>query len=104
MREHGLIPLVLDVTDATHIGRMREVVGDGPLSGLVNNAGIGYGGPLEFLPTEDLRRQLEVNVVGQVAVTQACIGPLRAGHGRIVNVGSIAGRLALPLMGAYAAS
>lgn len=104
LRDHGLIPLVLDVTDATHIGRMREVVGDGPLSGLVNNAGIGYGGPLEFLPIEDLRRQLEVNVVGQVAVTQACIGPLRAGHGRIVNVGSIAGRLALPLMGAYAAS
>lgn len=101
---YGLTPLLLDVTDASHIDRMLEVVGDGRLSGLVNNAGIGYGGPLEFLPIEDLRRQLEVNVVGQVAVTQACMGALRAGHGRIVNVGSIAGRLALPLIGAYAAS
>jgi len=104
LRDCGLTPLLLDVTDATHIGHMLEVVGDAPLSGLVNNAGIGYGGPLEFLPIEDLRHQLEVNVVGQVAVTQMCIDALRAGHGRIINVGSIGGRLALPLMGAYAAS
>jgi NAD(P)-dependent dehydrogenase (short-subunit alcohol dehydrogenase family) len=104
LRESGLTPLMLDVTDPAHIDRILEVIGDSPLSGLVNNAGVGYGGPLEFLPIEDLRRQLEVNVVGQVAVTQACIGPLCAGHGRIVNVSSIAGRLALPLLGAYAAS
>jgi NAD(P)-dependent dehydrogenase (short-subunit alcohol dehydrogenase family) len=104
LRASGLTPLILDVTQPAHIDRIREVVGDGPLSGLVNNAGVGYGGPLEFLPIEDLRRQLDVNVVGQVAVTQVCIGPLCAGSGRIVNVSSIAGRLALPLLGAYAAS
>jgi NAD(P)-dependent dehydrogenase (short-subunit alcohol dehydrogenase family) len=104
LRVSGLTPLILDVTQPAHIDRIREAVGDGPLSGLVNNAGVGYGGPLEFLPIEDLRRQLDVNVVGQVAVTQVCIGPLCAANGRIVNVSSIAGRLALPLLGAYAAS
>jgi NAD(P)-dependent dehydrogenase (short-subunit alcohol dehydrogenase family) len=61
-------------------------------------------GPLEFLPLADLRRQLEVNVVGQIAVTQALLPLLRAGRGRIVNIGSIGGRMATPFLGAYAAS
>ncbi len=60
--------------------------------------------PLEFIPLDELRRQLEVNVVGQVAVTQAFLPQLRRSRGRIVFVGSIAGRSALPFLGAYAAS
>jgi NAD(P)-dependent dehydrogenase (short-subunit alcohol dehydrogenase family) len=103
-REAGCEPLRLDVTDADSIAAARAEVGERPLAGLVNNAGVAVAGPLELVPIDDLRRQLEINVVGQVAVTQAFIPALRAGRGRIVNVSSIGGRIALPLMGAYAAS
>ena len=61
-------------------------------------------GPLEFLPPDELRRQLEVNVVGQLRMTQLCLPALRAAHGRVVNMGSISGLNALPLLGAYAMS
>ena len=99
-----LEPVLLDVTDASSIAKTAERLADGPLHGLVNNAGIALGLPLELLPLDELRRQLEVNLVGQVAVTQALLPHLRRGPGRIVNVGSIAGRSALPFLGAYAAS
>ena len=99
-----LEPVLLDVTDASSIAAAAERLADGPLHGLVNNAGIALGLPLELLPLDELRRQLEVNLVGQVAVTQALLPHLRRGPGRIVNVGSIAGRSALPFLGAYAAS
>jgi NAD(P)-dependent dehydrogenase (short-subunit alcohol dehydrogenase family) len=72
------------------------------LDALVNNAGIGIAVPLEDLPLDELRRQLEVNVVGQLAVTQAVLPALRAAKGRVVIVGSIAGRSALPFLGGYA--
>jgi NAD(P)-dependent dehydrogenase (short-subunit alcohol dehydrogenase family) len=71
---------------------------------LVNNAGIVVAGPLEILPIEQLRKQLEVNVIGQVAVTQAFLPLLRRGGGRIVNMGSVNGSLAPPYMAPYAAS
>ena len=100
----GLTPIRLDVTDPEHLAAARAEVGDRPLAGLVNNAGILRGGPLEFVRLDDLREQLEVNVIGQVAVTQAFIGGLRAGRGRIVNVGSISGRLATPMVGPYVAA
>jgi NAD(P)-dependent dehydrogenase (short-subunit alcohol dehydrogenase family) len=74
------------------------------LHGLVNNAGVAVAGPLEFLPPEELRRQLEVNVVGQLRMTQLCLPALRTGRGRVVNMGSISGLNALPLLGAYAMS
>jgi NAD(P)-dependent dehydrogenase (short-subunit alcohol dehydrogenase family) len=100
----GLTPIHLDVTDPEQLAAARAEVGDRPLAGLVNNAGILRGGPLEFVQLDDLREQLEVNVIGQVAVTQAFIGGLRAGRGRIVNVGSISGRLATPMVGPYVAA
>jgi NAD(P)-dependent dehydrogenase (short-subunit alcohol dehydrogenase family) len=103
-RESGLEPLTLDVTDADSIRSAVEQVGDTPLAGLVNNAGIAVAGPLEFIPVEEFRRQLDVNVVGQVAVTQAFLPALRKTRGRIVNMGSIGGRVALPLLSPYAAS
>jgi NAD(P)-dependent dehydrogenase (short-subunit alcohol dehydrogenase family) len=74
------------------------------LHGLVNNAGIAVAGPLEFLPPEELRSQLEVNVVGQLRMTQLCLSALREGRGRVVNMGSISGLNALPFLGAYAMS
>jgi NAD(P)-dependent dehydrogenase (short-subunit alcohol dehydrogenase family) len=104
LRAAGLRAVKLDVTDTSSIAAARAELGDGPLAGLVNNAGIAVAGPLEFLPLDELRHQLEVNVVGQVAVTQAFLPALRAGRGRIVNVSSIGGRFALPLVAPYNAS
>jgi NAD(P)-dependent dehydrogenase (short-subunit alcohol dehydrogenase family) len=104
LREDGFEPLLLDVTDAESIARCRGEVGEVELSGLVNNAGVAVAGPLEFVPIEELRTQLEINVIGQVAVTQAFLPALRRGRGRIVNISSIGGRVALPMAGPYAAS
>jgi NAD(P)-dependent dehydrogenase (short-subunit alcohol dehydrogenase family) len=74
------------------------------LAGLVNNAGIGVLGPVETVPIDRLRLQLEVNLVGHVAVTQAFLPLLRKARGRIVNISSVAGRLSVPLMAPYSAS
>ena len=104
MEGHGLRTVKLDVTDADGIAAARESLGDEPLAGLVNNAGIAVAAPLEFLPIDRLRQQLEVNLIGQIAVTQAFLPALRRARGRIVNVSSIGGRVALPLVGAYNAS
>jgi NAD(P)-dependent dehydrogenase (short-subunit alcohol dehydrogenase family) len=97
-------PVPLDVTEPVSVAAAAERLGDGSLAGLVNNAGIAIAMPLEFLPLDELHRQLDVNLVGQLAVTQAFLPHLRRARGRIVNVGSIAGRSALPFLGAYAAS
>lgn len=104
----SLIPITLDVTDEMSIVRsvkaVQSVLGEGGLGGLVNNAGIVIGSPLEVIPLSQLRKQLEVNVIGQIAVTQAFLPLLRRGRGRIVNMGSIAGRGTIPLLGPYSAS
>ncbi len=100
----GIDTIRLDVTDSGSIEALRARFADGPLAGVVNNAGVAVAGPLEFIPIEDLRRQLDVNLVGQMAVTQAVLPALRRARGRIVNVSSIGGRLALPMVGPYAAS
>ena len=99
-------PLRLDVTDRDSIASAAEVVtkSGAPLHGLVSNAGIAVGGPLEFLPVDELRRQFEVNVFGGIAVSQAFLPQLRASRGRIVFVGSVSGRIAVPYLGPYAAS
>jgi NAD(P)-dependent dehydrogenase (short-subunit alcohol dehydrogenase family) len=98
----GTEEVLLDVTDAEQIQAAASLV-EG-LDGLVNNAGIALAAPLEFIPPEELRHQLEVNLVGQVAVTQAFMPALRRAKGRIVFMGSIAGKSALPFLGPYAAS
>ena len=104
----AIIPLHLDVTDGESIKRAAETVGQHVggtgLGGLVNNAGISIGSPLEVIPLAQLRKQLEVNVIGQIAVTQAFLPLLRRARGRIVNMGSIAGRGTIPMMGPYSAS
>ena len=103
-----IIPLLLDVTDGASVSAaahaVAKTVGDAGLSGLVNNAGIVVSGPLEFLPLSEIRKQLEVNVLGQLTVIQAFLPLLRKARGRIVNMGSISGRMALPFLGPYAAS
>jgi NAD(P)-dependent dehydrogenase (short-subunit alcohol dehydrogenase family) len=98
----GTEEVILDVTDEEQV--RAAAAGVDELHGLVNNAGIAIASPLEALPLDELRRQLEVNVVGQVAVTQALLPALRRARGRVVFVGSIAGRSALPFLAPYAAS
>lgn len=104
LRGQGVTPLRLDVTDAGQIADMKAEIGDGPLAGLVNNAGVAVAGPVEFMPIDRLRVQIEVNLIGQVAVTQALLPALRRGSGRIVNITSIGGLVAMPLMSPYHAS
>jgi NAD(P)-dependent dehydrogenase (short-subunit alcohol dehydrogenase family) len=100
----GVTPLTIDVTDADSIAAAAAEAGGGALAGLVNNAGAAITAPLEFIPIDQLRRQIEVNFIGQVAVTQAFLPALRRGSGRILNISSIGGKLALPIAGPYAAS
>jgi NAD(P)-dependent dehydrogenase (short-subunit alcohol dehydrogenase family) len=103
-----ITPLIIDVTDAGTIAKAQatvtDAVGARGLDGLVNNAGIGVGGPLEFVSIDDMRRQFEVNVFGQLAVTQAFLPLLRKATGRVVNMGSVGGRMAAPFIGPYSAS
>jgi NAD(P)-dependent dehydrogenase (short-subunit alcohol dehydrogenase family) len=100
----GVRTVRIDVTDAAQIAAARDELGDIALAGLVNNAGIAVAAPLEFLPIDRLRQQLEINLIGQVAVMQAFLPALRRAGGRIVNVSSIGGRVALPLVSPYNAS
>ena len=79
-------------------------LGDTGLDGLINNAGISVAAPLEYIPLEDFRDQLEINLTGALRVTQACLPMLRKARGRIVNVSSASGRVAFPILGAYVAS
>lgn len=101
-------PIRLDISDETEITvaarNVTEALGGAGLTGLINNAGIVMGGMLEFLPLDALRRQLEVNVIGQIGVTQAFLPILRKARGRIVNIGSVSGLISGPFTGAYSAS
>jgi NAD(P)-dependent dehydrogenase (short-subunit alcohol dehydrogenase family) len=106
-----VIPLILDVTNAEQIAQavtrvQQETRGSasGSLDALVNNAGVGFGGPLELIGIEDLRTQMEVNVLGQIAVTQAMLPALRHARGRIVFMSSVGGRVAMAFTAPYAAS
>jgi NAD(P)-dependent dehydrogenase (short-subunit alcohol dehydrogenase family) len=98
----GTTELVFDVTDGDAIA--AAVAGIDRLDGLVDNAGIAIASPLEFLPPDELTRQLDVNVVGQLRVLQSVLPALRGSGGRVVLMGSIAGRSALPFLGGYAMS
>ena len=99
-----LRPLIVDVTDADSIAAAARSVGEVELAGLVNNAGQNSSGPIEFLPLDELRSHLEVNLVGQVAVTQAFLPAIRRGRGRIVNITSVGGRIVNPFLGSYHAA
>jgi len=103
-----LVPLMLDVTDAGQIAgaaeQIREAVGEDGLDGLVNNAGIAVPGPLETLPVDDFKRQIEVNLTAHLAVTQEMLPAIRAARGRIVFITSIGGLMAFPFFGAYHAA
>jgi NAD(P)-dependent dehydrogenase (short-subunit alcohol dehydrogenase family) len=104
----NLQPLMLDVTDphqiAAAVEQVESTAGQAGLTALINNAGIAVAVPLEYIPLDELRHQFEVNVVGQVAVTQAFLPLIRATPGRIINISSIGGEIANRVTGAYHAS
>jgi NAD(P)-dependent dehydrogenase (short-subunit alcohol dehydrogenase family) len=107
-------PLFFDVTDEKGVKagceKVAKVLGGDKLDGLVNNAGIGTGGPIMFQPMNEIRQVFEVNVFGMLRVTQTFLPFLRARNpqsehaGRIVNISSVGGKLSLPFLGAYAGS
>lgn len=95
--------VILDVTDDAHVDALDAAL-PARLDAVVNNAGIVVAGPMETLTTADWRKQLDVNVIGQLAVTRAVLPRLRAARGRVVFISSVNGQLSFPLMGAYCAS
>jgi NAD(P)-dependent dehydrogenase (short-subunit alcohol dehydrogenase family) len=101
-------PVILDVTNHDHITRvvseLTSTLGDGGLHGLVNNAGVGVGGPVEYLPEDAWRFVFDANFFGIVALTRAALPLLRTGRGRVVHIGSIGGRIASPGVAPYSAS
>ena len=101
-------PVIIDVTDDASVASAAQAIADAAgatgLAGLVNNAGIAVAGPLEFVDIAEFQRQLDVNVTGVLRTTQAMLPHLRNARGRIVNISSIGGRVAVPLVGPYAAS
>ena len=103
-----IIPLVLDITDEASIAaaraRVEERTGGAGLDALVNNAGIALAGPIEFLPLALIRRQLEVNLIGHIAVTQAFASMIRKRKGRIINIGSVSCRVSNLFLSPYAMS
>ncbi len=108
IEQAGAEPVRLDVTDPVAISaaaaKIEKDLGEHRLAGLINNAGVPEAGPLEHLPLTRLRNVLEVNTVGVVAVTQAFLPLLRRCGGRVVNISSVSGTIALPFLGAYSAS
>ncbi|MBV9285236.1 MAG: SDR family oxidoreductase [Acidimicrobiia bacterium] len=100
-------PVILDVTNSDHISalmaRLGEELGRAGLDGLVNNAGVSEGGPIEIVSDDDWRWHFDVNVFGVVNMTRECLPLLRTARGRVVNIGSIGGRAAAPLMAPYSA-
>ena len=110
----ALTPLIFDVTDEAGIARGAETVRDAlngrTLNGLVNNAGIAVAGPLRYIALDELQHQLNVNLFGVLRVTQAFVPMLGADKsyqgepGRIINMSSVAGKIASPIMGPYSMS
>jgi NAD(P)-dependent dehydrogenase (short-subunit alcohol dehydrogenase family) len=95
--------VILDVTDAGHVAALDKSLPQ-RLDAVVNNAGIVVSGPMEAVTPDDWRKQLEINVIGQLAVTQAALPRLRASRGRVVFISSVNGRLSMSMIGAYCAS
>lgn len=104
----NLTPIIIDVTQSEQIRNaaklVSQTIGNEGLIGLVNNAGILIDGPMEYIELDELRWQFEVNVIGQIAVTQAFLPAIRKAKGRIINIGSVSGKVSSPFFSALCAS
>ncbi|MCF6386146.1 SDR family NAD(P)-dependent oxidoreductase [Mycobacterium sp. MBM] len=108
IRAPGIEPVILDITNADHIRALGDRVNDDPqgrsVRALVNNAAIQANVPIEVFAIDEWRRMFEVNLFGQVAVTQALLPALMLAKGRVVNISSVGGRVAMAAYGPYAAT
>ena len=104
--QERLTVLLCDITQAEQVAELARAVAETTprLDALLNNAGTAYAAPMELLALDDLRAQFELNVIAQVAITQALLPLLKTARGTILNVSSVSGRIATPVMGAYSAS
>jgi short-subunit dehydrogenase len=102
IRAPAIEPLILDVTNAEHVAALGDRLNGRTVRALVNNAGIGANVPVEAFPIDQWRRLFEVNLFGQVAVTQAVLPALLRSRGRVVNISSVGGKLAMATYGPYA--
>lgn len=102
LRADGIEPVILDITEPDHIARLAARFEDDSLRALVNNAAVQFNAPVEALPLSEWRRQFEVNLFGHIAVTQALLPALLRNSGRVVNISSVGGRVAMPTYGPYA--
>ena len=106
VRADGIDPVILDLTRPEHlralVGRIASDPDHRPLRALINNAGIAVNAPVETLPLDEWRRLFEVNLFGHIAVTQALLPFLHRSHGRIVNISSVGGKVAMATYGPYA--
>ncbi|MFJ1745657.1 SDR family oxidoreductase [Streptomyces sp. NPDC088116] len=104
LRAAGIEPVILDITESGQVEALAARVADDPraLHALVNNAGIQVNAPVEALPLEQWRRVFEVNLFGHIAVTQALLPALLRGKGRVINISSVGGKVAMATYGAYA--
>lgn len=106
IRSERVEPVILDITDSAHVAAVarRVAVDPRPLRALINNAGMAANAPVEALPLEVWRRMFEVNLFGHIAMTQGLLPALRISGGRVVNVSSTGGKIAMPAFGAYSAT
>lgn len=108
LENKNVFPIILDVTDHKEIEKQFKAVdfilADTGLYGLINNAGIAVPGPIELITPEEFDKELQVNVVGVLAVTQSALHYLSKNQSKIINIGSISGRITVPFLGAYSAS
>ncbi|NEU27876.1 SDR family NAD(P)-dependent oxidoreductase [Paenibacillus polymyxa] len=108
IKQKNIEPVILDVTAIDTLRALAERVEQDPLGrplrAVVNNAGIAVNAPLEMVPLDEFRRQIEVSVIGQVAVIQALTPALLNSGGRVVNIGSVGGKISMPGFGIYSAA
>ncbi|MGG4128919.1 SDR family oxidoreductase [Paenibacillus illinoisensis] len=108
IKQKNIEPVILDITAIDTLRALAERVEQDPLGrplrAVVNNAGIAVNAPLEMVPLDELRRQIEVSVIGQVAVIQALTPALLKSSGRVVNIGSVGGKISMPGFGIYSAA
>ncbi|WP_241259394.1 SDR family NAD(P)-dependent oxidoreductase [Rhodococcus sp. KRD197] len=106
IRAENIEPVILDITIPEHIDALVDRIDADPemrsLRAIVNNAGIAVNAPVETLPLDQWRLQFEVNLFGHIALTQAMLPFLRRSHGRVVNISSVGGKVAMGTYGAYA--
>ncbi len=106
IRGQSIEPLVLDITNPGHVNALAARVREDPegraVRALINNAGVGVNAPFEVFPIDEWRRLFEVNFFGHIMMTQALLPALIRSKGRVINISSVGGKIAMATYGPYA--